>query len=115
MKLTILGATGATGTCLISQALAAGHEVTAVVRDPARLTGPDHPRLRTVTAEYATGMIRTTFSAMPARRLVLVAKAATVAAFVLPVALLIDIVGFELGQRIFASKHIQVALSHPGV
>jgi ABC-2 type transport system permease protein len=71
--------------------------------------------VRTVTAEYATGMIRATFSAMPARRGVLVAKAATVAGFVLPVALLIDIVGFELGQRIFASKHIQVALSHPGV
>src|SRR5271165_5990022 len=51
MKLTILGATGATGTCLISQALAAGHEVTAVVRDPARLAGPAHPRLRTVTAD----------------------------------------------------------------
>lgn len=51
MKLTILGATGATGACLISQALAAGHEVTAVVRDPARLAGPDHPRLRIVTAD----------------------------------------------------------------
>ena len=51
MKLTILGATGATGTCLTSQALAAGHEVTAVVRDPARLAVPDHPRLRTVTAD----------------------------------------------------------------
>jgi putative NADH-flavin reductase len=34
MKLTILGATGATGTCLTSQALAAGHEITAIVRDP---------------------------------------------------------------------------------
>ena len=51
MKLTIFGATGATGTCLTSQALAAGHEVTAVVRDPARLTVPAHPRLRTVTAD----------------------------------------------------------------
>ena len=51
MKLTILGATGATGTCLTSQALAAGHEVTAVVRDPARLAVPAHPRLRTVTAD----------------------------------------------------------------
>src|SRR6476660_9943863 len=40
MKLTILGATGATGTTLTSQALAAGHEVTAVVRDPARLAVP---------------------------------------------------------------------------
>src|ERR1700730_3448521 len=51
MKLTILGASGATGTCLPSQALAAGHEVTAVVRDPARLAVPAHPRLRTVTAD----------------------------------------------------------------
>src|SRR5271169_2976783 len=51
MKLTILGATGATGTCLTSQALAAGHEVTAVVRDPARLAVAAHPRLRTVTAD----------------------------------------------------------------
>jgi putative NADH-flavin reductase len=51
MKLTILGATGATGTCLVEQALAAGHEVTAVVRDPARLTVPAHQRLRTVTAD----------------------------------------------------------------
>jgi hypothetical protein len=52
---------------------------------------------------------------MPARRLVLAAKAATVAAFVLPVALLYDVAGFELGQRIFTAKHLQVTLSHPGV
>ena len=51
MKLTILGATGATGTCLTEQALAAGHEVTAIVRDPARLAVPAHRRLRTVTAD----------------------------------------------------------------
>src|SRR5216684_3686576 len=37
MKLTILGATGATGTALTGQALAAGHEVTAVVMDPASI------------------------------------------------------------------------------
>jgi putative NADH-flavin reductase len=40
MKLTIFGATGGTGASLVGQALAAGHEVTAVVRDPARLTIP---------------------------------------------------------------------------
>ena len=51
MKLTILGATGATGTCLTRQALAAGHEVTAVVRDPSRLPVPAQPRLRTVIAD----------------------------------------------------------------
>ena len=71
--------------------------------------------VRTVTAEYATGMIRSTFSAMPARRVVLGAKAVTIAALVLPVALLCDIAGFALGQQIFASKHLQVTLSHPGV
>jgi|SRR5579859_7201493 len=51
MKLTIFGATGATGTCLVEQAVAAGHQVTAVVRDPARLKVPAHPRLRVVTAD----------------------------------------------------------------
>ena len=51
MELTIFGATGATGTCLTEQALAAGHEVTAVVRDRARLSVPDSPRLRVVTAD----------------------------------------------------------------
>ena len=51
MKLTIFGASGATGTTLVQQALAAGHEVTAVVRDPARLAVPDHQRLEVVTAD----------------------------------------------------------------
>lgn len=50
MKLTIFGATGGTGRCLVEQALAAGHDVTAVVRDPARLTVPSHRRLTVVTA-----------------------------------------------------------------
>jgi putative NADH-flavin reductase len=51
MKLTIFGATGATGTRLTEQALAAGHEVIAVVRDAARLALPAHPRLRVITAD----------------------------------------------------------------
>jgi putative NADH-flavin reductase len=57
MKLTIFGATGGSGTCLVEQAVAAGHEVTAVVRDPARLAVPapllvpGRQRLRIVTAD----------------------------------------------------------------
>src|SRR5215475_7402919 len=51
MKLTIFGATGATGTTLTTQALAACHDVTAVVRDASRLTIPDHARLHVVTAD----------------------------------------------------------------
>jgi len=51
MKLTIFGATGAVGTILTELALAAGHEVTAVVRDPARLSLPAQPKLRVITAD----------------------------------------------------------------
>ena len=71
--------------------------------------------VRTVTAEYSTGMIRATFTAMPARRLVLAAKAAVTATFVFPVALLAVVVSFEVGQRVFAGKHLQVTFGHPGV
>jgi hypothetical protein len=71
--------------------------------------------VRTVTAEYSTGMIRSTFTAMPTRRLVLAAKAVVTAAFVFPVALLAVVVSFEAGQRIFAGKHLQVTFGHPGV
>ncbi|MBT2482253.1 NAD(P)-dependent oxidoreductase [Streptomyces sp. ISL-94] len=45
MKLTVFGATGGVGHEVVRQALAAGHEVTAVVRDPARLDVPAHDRL----------------------------------------------------------------------
>ena len=51
MELTIFGATGATGTSLTEQALAAGHQVTAVVRDPTRLSVPGSPGLRVITAD----------------------------------------------------------------
>ena len=71
--------------------------------------------VRSVTAEYATGMIRSTFTATPTRRLVLAAKAAVTAAFVFPVALLTAVVAFEIGQRVFAAKHLQVSFAHPGV
>ena len=71
--------------------------------------------VRAVTAEYVTGMIRSTFTATPTRRLVLAAKAAVTAAFVFPVALLAAVVSFEVGQRVFAGKHLQVTLGHPGV
>lgn len=51
MRLTIFGASGGTGRQLVEQALAGGSQVTAVVRDPARLGVPAHPRLRVVTAD----------------------------------------------------------------
>ena len=52
MKLTIFGATGGIGGQLLEQAVAAGHEVTAVVRDPSKLA-PSRNGVRVVTADLA--------------------------------------------------------------
>ena len=49
MKLTIFAATGGIGRQLLAQAVAAGHDVTAVVRNPKKLSG----EIRVVTADLA--------------------------------------------------------------
>jgi putative NADH-flavin reductase len=51
MRLTIFGASGRTGRQLVEQALAGGHQVKAVVRDPARLAVAAHPALQVITAD----------------------------------------------------------------
>lgn len=50
MKLAIFGATGGTGQELVAQALAQGHEVTAFVRNPAKLP-LTHERLRVIAGD----------------------------------------------------------------
>ena len=50
MKLTIFGATSATGKHLVNQALAAEHEVTAFVRDPGKLD-ISHNHLKVVSGD----------------------------------------------------------------
>ncbi len=47
MKVTIIAATGGVGRELVTQALAAGHQVTAVARRPRDLP----PQVRVVTAD----------------------------------------------------------------
>ncbi|HEV7648819.1 MAG TPA: NAD(P)H-binding protein [Actinophytocola sp.] len=54
MKLTVFGATGGIGGHVVRQALDAGHTVTAVVRDRARLAVPDQPQLHVVTVASLT-------------------------------------------------------------
>jgi len=49
MKITICAATGGIGRHLLAQAVAAGHDVTAVVRNPSKLSGG----VRVVTADLA--------------------------------------------------------------
>ncbi|MGX1806742.1 NAD(P)-dependent oxidoreductase [Nocardia sp. NPDC055321] len=51
MKITVLGANGGTGTEIVHQALAAGHDVTAVVRDPATMRADLRARADLVTAD----------------------------------------------------------------
>ncbi|QUQ72289.1 NAD(P)-dependent oxidoreductase [Kutzneria sp. CA-103260] len=50
MKITVFAATGGIGRCVLDQALAAGHEVTAVVRDPSKVPSTVH----TVRADLST-------------------------------------------------------------
>lgn len=50
MKIALLGATGFVGTALLHEALTRGHQVTAILRDPAKLTTP-HERLTVVTGD----------------------------------------------------------------
>ena len=49
MIVTLLGATGRTGSLVAAELAARGHDMTALVRDPARL--PDVPRLRHVVGD----------------------------------------------------------------
>lgn len=56
MKLTVVAATGGIGCHLLDQAVAAGHEVTAVARHPDRLPAPGQPGApaRVVLADLTT-------------------------------------------------------------
>jgi hypothetical protein len=69
----------------------------------------------TITGEYSTGMIRSTFGAVPRRWPVLAAKAAVFAAAALVLSLVAGIAAFYSGQAMFAGKHIGTTLTAPGV
>lgn len=52
MNITVFGASGGTGQQVVQQALDSGHQVTAIVRDPARLP-LSHQNLDVVTADVS--------------------------------------------------------------
>jgi putative NADH-flavin reductase len=54
VKLLVVGATGGTGKELVAQALARGHDMTVLIRDPRRLEHAD-PRLRVVVGSPTEG------------------------------------------------------------
>lgn len=67
------------------------------------------------STEYSTGLIRTTFSAVPRRRPVLAAKAAVIGAVTLVAGELVAFVSFALVQAVLSGHHLSVSLSRPGV
>jgi len=67
-----------------------------------------------ISAEYTTGMIRSTLQAQPRRLTVLLAKVAVFAALMLVVGELLSFAAFFVGRPIIAA-HIPVALGDSGV
>ena len=68
-----------------------------------------------LTAEYSTGMIRTSLTAMPRRVVVYIAKAVVFACVALVVTFVAAFIAFFLGQALLASTHDNATLSQPNV
>lgn len=68
-----------------------------------------------VTGEYATGMIRSSFTAVPRRLPVLWAKAAVFALTTLQLCLPAATAAFLLGQALLSPEHLGTTLGRPGV
>jgi hypothetical protein len=67
--------------------------------------------IRSVTGELGSGMIRTTFLAMPRRGAVLLAKTAIVGGLATSATLLADVVSFLVGQRVLDSVGIGASIT----
>jgi ABC-2 type transport system permease protein len=67
------------------------------------------------STEYSTGLIRTTFAAVPRRRAVLAAKAAVIGALTLVAGEVVAFASFALVQAVLSGHHLGVSLSRPGV
>ena len=67
------------------------------------------------TSEYSSGLIRTTFAAVPQRWTVLAGKAAVVGAAALVIGEVLAFGCFALVQAILSGRHRGVSLAQPGV
>ncbi|HVT20539.1 MAG TPA: ABC transporter permease [Mycobacteriales bacterium] len=68
----------------------------------------------TMSAEYSSGTIRTTFSAIPHRGVVLAAKAVATGGIALVVGCATAFGAFFLGQLIFSHYHLSSSIGSPG-
>ncbi|WP_405443628.1 ABC transporter permease subunit [Streptomyces avidinii] len=69
----------------------------------------------TIVGECASGLIRTTFTAVPARYRVVLAKAVVVAAVMLAVGVVASFSTFVVSQAILSGRDIGISLGEPGV
>ncbi|MEV5510202.1 ABC transporter permease [Streptomyces orinoci] len=68
----------------------------------------------TLVGEYGTGLIRTTFGAVPDRRSVVLAKTAVVTVVFTGFGLAVVIASYLAGNSILAGRHADASLSSPG-
>lgn len=68
-----------------------------------------------ITNEYATGLIRTTFAAVPTRLPVLWAKAVALVLITLKLCVPAAFAAFLIGQSILSEQHLGTTLGRPGV
>jgi ABC-2 type transport system permease protein len=67
------------------------------------------------SSEYGTGLIRTTFAAVPRRRAVLAAKAVVTGLTTLAAGEIASFASFFIDQAVLHARHLGVPWSHPGV
>ncbi len=68
-----------------------------------------------ITSEWATGLIRATFAAVPQRRTVMAAKAIVFTAATLIVSEVGCFIAFFAGQAFLSHKHLETHIGEPGV
>ncbi|MGK5553798.1 ABC transporter permease subunit [Actinomadura kijaniata] len=68
-----------------------------------------------IVGEYATGSVRTTMTAVPARHLVMTAKVTVVAVVMLGVGAVVSLGTFTVSQAILSGRGIGLTLGDPGV
>ncbi|MEV5708710.1 hypothetical protein [Actinoallomurus sp. NPDC052274] len=68
----------------------------------------------TITGEYGTGLIRTTFAAVPARRSLVAAKLIDVTAVMLGYGTVVAGASFWASQAILSGHHVGMSIGYPG-
>ena len=68
-----------------------------------------------ITSEYATGLIRATFGAVPQRRTVMAAKALVFTAATVIVGEIACFIAFFASQAFLSAKHLETHIGDPGV